>query len=63
MARILKFVADDKDKFELFMQGFNQTMKAEKNPRLASRIHKKLDEISHPKYDLDSIIKIGRAHV
>lgn len=56
MARIIKFEAGDKDKFDLFMQGFNQTTKEDRNPKLASRIHKKLDEISSPKYSLDSIV-------
>lgn len=56
MARILKFNSGEQDKFELFMQGFNQTTKEDRNPKLASKIHKKLDEISAPKYDLDSVV-------
>lgn len=56
MARVIKFNPGENDKFELFMQGFNQTTKEDKNPKLASRIHKKLDEISSPKYNLDSMV-------
>lgn len=56
MARILKFEAGENDKFELFMQGFHQTTKEDRNPKLASRINKKLEEISKSKYDLDSVV-------
>jgi hypothetical protein len=56
MARILKFEAGDSDKFSLFMQGYQQTNKEDRNPKLASKINKKLDEISHSRYDLDSVV-------
>lgn len=56
MARVIKFEAGENDKFELFMQGFHQTAKEERNPKLASKINRKIDEISSPKYDLDSIV-------
>jgi hypothetical protein len=56
MARVLKFLPDEKDKFALFMQGYQQTNKEDRNPKLASKINKKIDEVSQPKYDLDSVV-------
>jgi hypothetical protein len=53
MARVLKFT--DPAMFSMFMEGFLNTEKQDKDVRIASKFLDLIDEISHPKYSLEDL--------
>ena len=54
MAKVLKFVDSD-PQFTLLMDGFLNTMKQDRDMRVAAKILDKIDDISHPKNSIEDL--------